>query len=110
MDDLGLDGQVLNSLPNSLNGFVLDDGLLNLLGDVLNLCLHCIVICDSPLDGDSFGVDNFFILNNFLFIGNLFDSFDSVILDILLLEGDVLDPAFDGYLLCDYSLASELDT
>lgn len=95
VDDLSLNWQVLNSFPCSFDGFVFNNSLLNFLRNVLNLSFNCVVVSNSSFNWNSFSVDNFFIFNNFLLVWDSFNSFDSVVLDIFLFEGNILNSAFN---------------
>jgi hypothetical protein len=99
VDDLSFNGEVLYSFPCSLDWFVLDDRLFDLFRDVFDLGFDGVVVGDGFLDGDSLSVDYLFVLDNLLFVGDLDYFLHSVILDVLLFEGDVLDAALNGDLL-----------
>ena len=108
VDDLGLDWQVLNSLPDSLDWLVLDDGFFDFLWNVLDLGFDGIVVSDGSFDGDSFGSGDFFVFDDFSFEWDSFDSFDLVVLNVLLLEWNVFDSGFDWDLLSDDLLGQAL--
>lgn len=108
VDNLGFDGQVLDSLEDSFNGFVLDDGLFNFLGDVFDLSFDSVVVGDGSFDWDSLGSGNFLIFDDFSLVRNSLDSLDLVVFDVLLLEGDVFDSGFDWDLFSDNFLSQAL--
>lgn len=91
VDDLGLDWQVLNSFPNSLNWLVFNDGLLDFLWNVLDLSLDGIVVSDGSFDGDSLGSGDFLILDDFSFVWDSLNSLDLIVLNVLLLEWNIFD-------------------
>ena len=108
VDDLGLDGQVLNSFPDSLDWLVLDNGLLDFLWNVLDLGLDGVVVSDGSLNWNSFGSGDFLVLDDFSLVWNSLDSFDLVVLNVLLLEWNVFDSGFDWDLLGDDLLGQAL--
>lgn len=108
VDDLGLDGEILHSLPHPLNWLVLHNGLLNLLGNILNLSFNGIVVSNSPFNGDSLSPCNLFILNNLSFIWNSLNPFNLIIFDVFFLEGDVLDTGLNGDFLSNDFLSKAL--
>lgn len=104
MNDLGFDGQILNTFPGSFDGLILDDGLFDFLGNVFDLGFDSVVVGDGPFDGDSLGVDDLFVFNNFSLEGDSLDSLNSIVFDVFLLEWDVLDSAFNWNLFGNHFL------
>ena len=94
--DLSLNGNVLNSLINSLNRLLNHNGFLNLAPNVLHLGLNGVVVSDGPLNGHSFVSDDFLVFDDLGFNGHLVDLLHLLVLDVLLLEGNVFNPAFNG--------------
>ena len=107
VDDLGFNGEILDSFPGSLNGLVLDDGLFDFLGDVLDLGFDGVVVGDGPFDRHSLGSLDFLVLHDFPLVGHLLDVLNLVVLDVLLFERNVLDPALDGDLLSHHFLVMD---
>jgi hypothetical protein len=85
----------LDTLEGTFYWLVLEDCLLDLFRDVFDLSLDGIVVCDSSLDRDSLGVNNFLVLNNLFFIGDSLNFLYSIIFNIFFLERDVLDSTFN---------------
>lgn len=84
MNYLGLNREVLHSFLDMLDFFNLTDGLDNLSRDILDLCLNSVVIDYRPFIWSPLSSDD-------LLVRNSFDPLDLIILDVLRLEGDVLD-------------------
>ena len=96
VDDLGLDGDVLDPLVGLLDGLLDHDGLLNFPLDVLHLGLNSVVIGDGPLIGHSLISDDLFVFDFLVFDGDLVDLLHLFVFGVFLLEGDVFDSALDG--------------
>ena len=96
VDDLGLDGDVLDSLVGLLDGFLDHDGLLDFPLDVLHLGFNGVVVGDGPLIGDSLVSDDLFVFDFLVFDGHLVDLLNLFVFGVFLLEGDVFDSALDG--------------
>ena len=96
VDDLGLDGDILDPLVGLLDGLLDHDGLLNFPLDVLHLGLNSVVIGDGPLIWHSLISDNLFVFNFLVFNGNLENLLHLFVFNIFLLEGDVFDSALNG--------------
>jgi len=99
VNNLGLNGDVLNSLINLLYRFINHNSFLNFSSNVLHLSFYCIIISDSSFNGNAFISNNFLILNHLSFNGHLIDFLDLLVLHILLLKGDVFNSALNGDLL-----------
>lgn len=110
VDDLGFNWEILNSFPGSFNWLIFNNSLFDFLGDVFNLSFNGIIVSNGSLDWDSVGMDNFFILYDFFFIGNSFNSLDSIVLNVFLFEWNVLDSAFDWDFLSNCSGCMAVDT
>lgn len=98
---MSFNGEILNSFPGSFHWFILNNGLFYFFGDVFDLCFHCIVVGDCPLNWNPFVVNDFLVLDNFSFVGDSLYSLHLVVLDVLLLKWDVFDPALNWNLLGD---------
>ena len=96
VDDLGLNGDVLDPLVGLLDGLLNHDSLLNFPLDVLHLGLNGIVVGDGPLIGHSLVSDDFFVFNFLIFNGDLINLFNLFVFGVFLLEGDVFDSALNG--------------
>jgi hypothetical protein len=96
VDDLGLNGDVLDSLVGPLDGLLDHNGLLDFSSDVLNLSLNSVVVGDGSLVGNSLVPDDLFVFDFLVFDGHLVDLLDLLVFNVFLLEGDVFDSAFDG--------------
>lgn len=106
VNDLGFNGDVLNSFVDSLNGLLNHYGFLNFPSDVFDLGLDGVVVSDCSLNRDPLVPDNFFVFDDFGLIRDLVDLLDLLVFNVFLLEGDVFDPAFDGDFGSDGSLGS----
>ena len=95
VDDLSLDGDVLNSFVCPLDGLFDHDGFLDFSLDVLDLSLNSVVVGDSSFVRNSLVSDYFFVFNFFVFDGDLVDLFDLFVFNVFLFEGNVLDSALD---------------
>ena len=104
--NLGFNGQILNTLPSSLDGLIFNNSFFNFFRNILNLSFDSIVVGDSSFDGDSLGVDDFLVFDDFSFERNSLDSFNSIIFDVFSLERNVLDPALHWDFLSDNFLVS----
>ena len=96
VDDLGLNGDVLDSLVGLLDGFLDHDGLLDFPLDVLHLGFNGVVVGDGPLIGDSLVSDNLFVFNFLIFNGHLENLLNLLVFNVFLLEGDIFNSALDG--------------
>ena len=96
MDNLGLDGDVLDPLVGLLNGLLNHDSLLNFPLDVFHLGLNGIVIGDGPFIGHSLISDDFFVFNFLVFNGDLINLLNLFVFGVFLLEGDVFDSTLNG--------------
>ena len=105
VNDLSLNGEILNSFPDFFNWFVFNNSFFNFFGNIFNLSFYSIVISDSSFNGDSFIVNNFIIFNNFPFKGNSFNPFNFVIFNVFLFERNVLNSAFNGNFFRNYFLS-----
>lgn len=106
MDNLSLYWKILDSFPNFLDCFIINNSLLNFLWNILDLGLNCIVVGDGPLDWHSLGSDDFLVLHDFSFDGDPFDSFDGVVFDVLGLEWDVFDSGLNWNLFGNSSMSN----
>lgn len=108
VNDLGLDWQILHSFPSPLDWFIFDDSLLDFLWNVFDLSLNGIVVCDSPLNRDSFSPRDFLILYDLSFERDPFDPFDLIVFNVFLLEWNVLNSWFHWYLISHHLLSQAL--
>lgn len=106
MNDLSLDGDVLNSFVYFFDGFLHHDCFFDFSADIFDLGLDCIVVGDCSLHRDPLIPDDFFILNDFCFVGNLINLLHLFILNVFLFEGHVLNSAFHGNIRSHLSLSA----
>ena len=106
VNNLGFNGQILNTFPSSLDGLIFNNSFFNFFRNILNLSFDSIVVGDGSFDGDSLGVDDFLVFDDFSLERNSLDSFNSIIFDVFSLERNVLDPALHWDFLSDNFLVS----
>lgn len=99
MHNLCLDWDVLHAFVGGFNRLFRHDCLLDFPPNVLDLCLNCVVVSNGPLDGDTLVVYHLLVLYNLTLNWNSVHFLDLLVLYVLLLEGNVLDPALHGDLL-----------
>jgi len=99
VNNLSLNGDVLDSLMNLLNSLFFHVGLLNFPSDVFNLSFHCIVISDSSGNSNSFISNNLIIFNDFTLNWDLIDLLDLLIFHIFLFKGNIFNSALHGDIL-----------
>lgn len=108
VNDLSLNGDILNSLIDTLDGFLNHHGLLDFSTDVLDLSLNGIVVSDGSLIGNSLIADNLLVLDDLSLNWDLVDLLDLLILNVLLLERNILDSALNWDLLSNGLVDSTL--
>ena len=74
MNDLFLNGVILNSFLNSFNGNILGISVMENLRDVLSLVLNCVVVSHYSFFGDLNDLSNFVIFKVGSFIRDIFHS------------------------------------